>query len=454
MYSRLSAVPRLASRFVAVALSTITLSAFAGKPTPPPPTPPPPPGITTRVSVAADGTQGNAQSAGVAMTPDARYVAFSSDAGNLVAGDTNGKGDVFVHDRATGSIERVSVASDGTEADNWSYGASISADGRYVAFYSYATTLVSGEQHYYSHVYLHDRALHTTERVSIASDGTPANSYSHNPSVSADGRYVTFNSSASNLVNGDSNGKTDVFVRDRVAGTTERVSLAADGTQANGDSGALQVSADGRYVLFQSTASNLVAADTNASADLFLYDRVTHAPERVNLGVGGIQASGTNFGGVMSADARWVVFGSDATNLVSGDTNGFLDVFLRDRVTGTVERVNVASSGSQASWGDSFIGGVSADGNVVAFISYADNLGGPDIGGYGDVFVRIRSTATTERVSVALDGGEADSESGYSTPQVSANGIFVVFDSLASNLVSGDTNHTTDVFVRERFNSP
>jgi Tol biopolymer transport system component len=139
---------------------------------------------------------------------------------------------------------------------------------------------------------------------------------------------------------------------------------------------------------------------------------------------------------------------------VSGDTNGFLDVFLRDRVTGTVERVNVDSSGSQATWGDSFIGGVSADGNVVAFISYADNLGGPDFGGYGDVFVRIRSAATTERVSVALDGGEADSESGFSTPQVSANGVFVVFDSLASDLVSGDTNHTTDVFVRERFNSP
>ena len=450
-----SAAPHLVSVSIAIFLCTLSLSAFARKPVPPPPEPPPPPpGVTVRVSVAADGTQGNLSSSGVAMTPDTRYVAFSSDAGNLVAGDTNAKGDVFVHDRATGGIERVSIASDGTEANNWSYGASISADGRYVAYYSYATTLVSGEQHYYCHVYLHDRVAHTTERISVASDGAPANSFSYDPAVSADGRYVAFESYASNLAAGDTNGQMDVFVRDRVAGTTERVSVAADGTQANAGSGVLQVSSDGRYVLFQSTASNLVAADTNASTDLFLYDRVTRAPERVNLGVGGVQANGDNYGGIMSADARWVVFGSEATNLVSGDTNGYLDVFLRDRSTGAVERVSVASNGSQASWGDSFIGGVSTDGNVVAFISFADNLGGPDIGGYGDVFVRIRSTAATERVSVALDGGEADSDAGFSTPLVSADGVFVLFDSLASDLVEGDTNHATDVFLRERYNSP
>jgi Tol biopolymer transport system component len=303
-------------------------------------------------------------------------------------------------------------------------------------------------------VYLHDRVTHTTERVSVASDGTPANSYSYDPVVSADGRYVVFDSFASNLVAGDTNGQRDVFIRDRLAGTTERVSLVADGSQSNAASNAVQVSADGRYVLFQSSASNLVAGDTNGKNDLFLYDRVTHTPERVNLGAGGVQANGYNYGGAMSPDARWVAFGSDASNLVSGDTNGYIDVFVRDRATGAVERVNVASNGSQANWGDSFIGSISADGNVVAFISYADNLGGRDINGYGDIFVRIRSSATTERISVGLDGAEANSESGSSWPQVSANGLFVVFDSLASNLVTGDTNSTTDVFVRQRLSSP
>ena len=233
-----SAAPHLVSVSIAIFLCTLSLSAFARKPVPPPPEPPPPPpGVTVRVSVAADGTQGNLSSSGVAMTPDTRYVAFSSDAGNLVAGDTNAKGDVFVHDRATGGIERVSIASDGTEANNWSYGASISADGRYVAYYSYATTLVSGEQHYYCHVYLHDRVAHTTERISVASDGAPANSFSYDPAVSADGRYVAFESYASNLVAGDTNGVRDVFMRSAISAVgVVRVSVGPGGVQANSES--------------------------------------------------------------------------------------------------------------------------------------------------------------------------------------------------------------------------
>jgi Tol biopolymer transport system component len=455
MSSRLSAVPRFASGFTAIALTAITLPAFAGKPAPPPPTPPPPPpGITTRVSVAADGTQANSSSYNSIMTPDARYAVFVSTATNLVPGDTNGMADVFVRDRTSGAIERVNVASDGSQANNSSYGITVSADGRYVAFESYATNLVSGTQATtYPHIYLHDRLTHVTERISVASDGTPADRNSYSPAVSADGRYVAFESYASNLVAGDTNSQTDVFVRDRATGTTERVSVAAGGTQGNGRSAQVRISADGHYVLFLSDATNLVAGDTNAATDLFLYDRVTHAPERVSLGAGGVQANGHNYASGMSPDARWVVFSSDATNLVSGDTNGFVDVFLRDRATGLVERMSVSGTGAQGNW-DSYAGSVSADGNVVTFISYASNLVAGDGNPYGDVFVRIRSNATTERVNLSSAGAEANDETGFSFVAVSDDGRFVAFDSYASNLVAGDTNGVDDVFLRERLNSP
>jgi hypothetical protein len=264
---------------------------------------------------------------------------------------------------------------------------------------------------------------------------------------------VAFESYASNLVPGDGNVQMDVFLRDRATGITERVSVAADGTQGNARSAQARLSADGRYVLFLSEASNLVAADTNAKTDLFLYDRVTRIPERVSLGADGAQANGNSAGSGMSPDVRWVVFSSDATNLVSNDTNGYNDVFLRDRATGVTERVSVSSTASQGTW-DSYAGSVSPDGNVVTFISYAENLVPGDGNGYGDVFVRIRSRATTERVNLASDGTQANDETSFSFVAVSADGRFVTFSSYASNLAAGDTNSVEDVFVRERTSSP
>lgn len=453
MSARQSAVPRLVPGFVTFFLSALTLSAFAGKPAPPPTSPPPPPGITTRVSVAPDGTQGNNASYDVVMTPDARYVAFVSDATNLVPGDTNGKPDVFVRDNTTGSIERVNLASDGTQANGTSYDVAISADARYVVFDSYATNLVAGEQHYYSDVYLHDRLTHTTERLSVASDGTPANSYSYSPVVSDDGRYVAFESYASNLVPGDTNVQVDVFVRDRATGSTARVSVAADGSQGNGRSAQARISADGRYVVFLSDASNLVAGDSNAATDIYLYDRVTHVPERVSVGSGGVQGNASSYGSAMSADARWVLFASEATNLVSGDTNGYIDVFLRDRATGVTERISVSSTGVQGNW-DSYAGSITPDGNVVAFVSYASNLMAGNSNTYGGIFVRVRSNATTEQINLSSSGAEANNDNGLSLAAVSADGRFVAFDSYASNLVAGDTNGVGDVFLRERLNSP
>src|SRR5437773_6921896 len=193
---------------------------------------------TERVRVASGGTEGNDASSGFALSADGRFVAFQSDATNLVAGDTNGATDVFVHDRQTGMTERVSVASDGTQANNVSSYPALSADGRFVAFQSDATNLVAGDTTGATDVFVHDRQTGTTERVSVASGGGTQGTGNSGgffafPALSADGRLVAFQSDATNLVAGDTNGATDLFGHDRQAGTTERVSVPSGGRQGN-----------------------------------------------------------------------------------------------------------------------------------------------------------------------------------------------------------------------------
>jgi Tol biopolymer transport system component len=410
-------------------------------------------GATTRVSVATGGTQANNYngSGPTAISADGRYVAFDSFASNLVAGDTNGNGNwnVFVRDRVTGATTRVSVASDGTQANGGSYDPVISADGRCVAFVSGASNLVAGDTNAKQDVFVRDRVTGATARVSVASDGTQANESNFGESISADGRYVAFYSVASNLVAGDTNGTSDVFVHDRVTGATTRVSVATGGAQADSfnDSGPSAISADGRYVAFESYASNLVAGDTNGQWDAFVRDRVTGATTRVSVASDGAQANNDSSAPVISADGRFVAFYSVASNLVAGDTNGKKDVFVHDRVTGATTRVSVAIGGTQVN-GDSVQPVTSADGRYVAFQSLASNLVAGDTNGTWDVFVHDRVTGATTRVSVATAGTQANGGSGGAS--ISADGRYVAFGSDASNLVAGDTNARSDVFVRDR----
>jgi Tol biopolymer transport system component len=248
--------------------------------------------VVQLVSVASDGTQGNSHSVSPSISADGRYVAFSSLASNLVPGDTNGKQDIFVHDRLTGQTTRVSVASDGTQGNGDSDFASISADGRYVAFSSLASNLVAGDTNGTWDVFVHDRLTGQTTRVSVASDGTQGNEDSIGVEISADGRYVAFTSLASNLVAGDTNGTWDVFVHDRLTGQTTRVSVASDGTEGNGHSlYGLSISADGRYVAFASVASNLVSGDANGGiTDAFIAAAVE--PTAIRLLWGDVNCSG------------------------------------------------------------------------------------------------------------------------------------------------------------------
>ncbi len=399
------------------------------------------------VSVASDGTQGNSVSNYPAISADGRFVAFPSSASNLVSGDTNFSTDVFVHDRQTDTTERVSVASDGSETNLKSEDLlSISADGRFVVFGSEASNLVSGDTNFSTDVFVRDRQTDTTERVSVASDGTQGNLDSKIPSISADGRFIVFLSTASNLVSGDTNGTWDVFMHDRQTGTTEQVSISSSGAQANRNSDRPFISADGRFVSFGSDASNLIPGDTNNTSDLFVHDRQTGTTERVSISSSGAQANGQSDYPYISTDGRFITFISIASNLISGDTNSKWDTFVHDRQTGTTERVSISSSGAQAN-SDSNAPSISADGRFVLFASTASNLVSDDTNGASDVFIHDRQTGTTERISTTYNGAQANSDSNVQGVSITPSGDFVAFFSSASNLIQGDTNGNTDVFV-------
>jgi len=347
------------------------------------------------------------------------------------------------------TTERVSVASDATQANSESLDPSISADGRYVAFSSSATNLVPGDNNGYADVFVHDRQTGLTERVSISNSGAQGDWDSTRPCLSPDGRYVAFHSSARNLVADDTNGSADVFVRDRETGQTERVSVAGDGTQGDGDSWSPAISSDGAYVVFCSSATNLVPDDTNDVEDVFVHDCQTGATERVSVASDGTQADDKVCGNsCVSADGRYVAFDSSAKNLVSDDTNWARDVFVHDRATGQTTRVSVSSTGAQTTWGTSGNPSITADGRFVAFSSTADNLVDEDTSIRGDVFVHDMETGQTERVSVASDGTEGDGPSG--TARISPDGRYVAFLSQANNLVPGDATDTSDVFIHDR----
>jgi Tol biopolymer transport system component len=390
-----------------------------------------------RASLGPGGVESNGSSRDPALSADGRFVAFTSSATNLVADDTNRRSDVFVRDRETATTERVSLGPNGHQGNGHSGEPALSADGRFVAFVSSASNLVPGDTNAIEDVFVHDRRTGVTERVSNGLNGSQPNSYSEEPALSADGRLVAFTSRATNLVPSDTNNAKDVFVHDRRTRVTRRVNVGPNGRQANGDAYVPALSATGRFVAFASAAGNLIYGDTNGW-DVFVHDRRTGSTERASVGPAGRQADSTSYWAALSATGRFVAFTSHASNLVPGDTNGTEDVFVRDRLRGTTERVSLGPNG-QESHGSMDAPLLSADGRVVAFVSDAPDLASGDTDSDWDIFVRDRRTGTTARV--------ADNDANLA-PALSADGRVVAFQSWASDLVPGDTNNQMDVFVR------
>lgn len=398
-------------------------------------------GQTQRVSVSSAGAQADAASVAPDVSADGRYVVFQSSASNLVAGDTNGSSDIFLRDRQTETTQRISVSSSGEEGNDRSTSPAISSDGRYVAFVSNASNLVAGDKNSVSDIFVRDRQAGTTLRVSVSSEGQEAGNASMEPDLavtSAGVVLVVFESTASNLVAGDTNAKTDIFLHTLETGATQRLSVTDGGEQGDGDSRAPAIDAGGLRVVFESDATQLISGDTNGFSDVFVKDLNSGTVTRA--GVSGTQGDSFSREAAISGDGESVGFKSEATNWVSGDSNFAADIFVSDPTGTTLEWVTDGASGA------SRLPSLSGDSASlrVAFESSASNLVQTDTNGVADVFV-WESGVAMKRASVDAQGNEGTGAS--TAPAISHDGRWVVFASEASNLVDGDTNSQTDIFV-------
>lgn len=407
---------------------------------------------TLRVSVDSNGAAGSGLNDAPAISGDGRWTAFASLAEDLVPGDGNGVFDVFVHDSESGTTERASVSTAGAEADGPSGGVGnpgISADGRFVVFDSLATNLVANDTNGVRDVFVRDRLTGTTRRASVSSSGAQASAGSDDPAISADGRYVVFSSAASDLDPADTNGFTDVFRHDLLTGATIIASLSSSGAAGFGVSAYADVSADGWFVTFANEGDTLAPGDANGTFDVYVRDTLTGTTTRVSVDDAGAAANGIAGGGVgavaISADGRFVAFDAEASNLVAGDANQTLDVFVHDRAAGTTVCASVATSGAPSN-GGSFLPAISADGRYVAFASAGTDLAAGDTNGSADIFVRDLVLSTTTLATVGYLGGAANSATFW--PSLSGDGRRVAFTSLASNLIPDDADHW-DAFVRD-----
>ncbi|MEN4017111.1 MAG: Ig-like domain-containing protein [Methanobacterium sp.] len=296
-------------------------------------------------------------------------------------------------------------------------------------------------------------ANNNIERVSISTNGSESNYGCSEPSISSDGRYIAFSSYANNLVENDTNGHSDIFVHDRVLNITERNSISSTGTESNGDSFEPSISADGSFVAFVSHATNLVDDDTNDAGDIFVYDRLFKLTKRISLASNGEQSNSNSNEPSISGNGNYIAFTSWASNLVENDTNDWGDVFVYNRITGTLERISISNNGNEQLMPPNsmirvgYEPSISDDGRYVAFTSYAENLAGGDNNNCQDIFLHDRVLKTTKRVSISCNGHEANGNS--ENPSINSNGRYIAFTSDANNLVEDDSNPWRDIFVHD-----
>ncbi|MEN2416834.1 hypothetical protein AABB02_01845 [Streptomyces rimosus] len=409
-------------------------------------------GSARRVSVSATGAQANGDSSGAVLSANGRVVVFTSQARNLVPGTPEGTGiQLYAKDLRTGRVDLVSANPDGSPGYEPGYVHAVSADGRYVAFDSPSSTLDPHDSGDGMDVFLRDRRTGTTELIT-RHDGDPGAGRSFLPSISADGRYLAFTSLRADLVPGDTNDRADVFVRDRQRGTTRRVSVASDGTQADAASDNAVISADGRQVAFTTEAKNLFPWPRGAPGI------ARPQPPYVSFGVhdlrtGGTRAGAYNQNGIparvqyglhFSPDGRYLLFDtSDA--LLPGDESGWWGFYSRDLRTGAYARLAARPDGGRPT-GSVTGAGLSADNRTAFFTTNAPDLVPDDTNGTWDVFARDLRSGEVTRLGSTPDGGPpAEGSYGVSPDR---RGRLVAFTSASADLVPGDTNGATDIFVR------
>ncbi len=403
--------------------------------------------VVERISVDVNGFESDGASTQPVMSLNGRFVAFVSTATNLVPGDTNGVGDVFLRDLQLGTIERVSVGPGGVECTHSCSYPAVSDDGRYVAFNT-ATALVASDTNNALDVYLRDRLQDTVELVSIGASGALGDGPSFGATMSGDTRYVLYTSWATNLVPGDTNAVRDIFLRDRLLGTTERISVTSTGGEGSDSSGSSTLSSyitpDGRHVVFGSIAPNFVAGDTNNDQDVFVRDRVTSTTSLlVQAPGGGVPSGGADLYS-MTRNGRYVGFVSSASDLVPGDTNGMSDAFVLDRTTGVVERVNITHTGVE-SIGSAWAPVASEDGRIVLFSTAAPDIVAYDPNDKREVFRRDRAAGRSERFvpnALAAPPGQD-----LFAAVMSGDGQSVAFSYIGEDITVVDTNSASDIYI-------
>jgi TolB protein len=419
--------------------------------------------LVSRASGRA-GAPGDAASAAASLSRDGRFVAFVSEADNMSAEDDDGVVDVYVRDLVSQRTILVSRASGpagpGGNGDSGDH--SISADGRFVAFESAADNLSAEDNDPVTDVFVRDLAANTTILVSRASGpaGAKGDAPSFTPEISADGRFVAFSSDAQNLSGADNDEALDVFVRDLATNTTTLVSRASGLAGAGGDSGSsnASMSADGRFVAFASSASNLSAEDTASVTDVFVRDVVLDVTSLASRAGGPAGPGGDDLSSLpsISADGRFVAFASTANNLSAADSEGTLDVYVRDLAEHSTTLASRAGGpAGPGGDGNSSNPSISTDGRFVALDSDADNLSGIDNDAVRNVFVRDIASGTTTLASRASGAEGAAADGSSAAPLVSGDGRFVAFSSEADNLSDADNDGgILDVFRRDVLGAP
>jgi Tol biopolymer transport system component len=403
------------------------------------------PGVTRLVSATATGAAAAGESEFAALSDDGRVVAFVSSAPDLVPGDTNGVADVFVRDLRTGRTTRVSVSSTGEQADVRSSLPSLSRDGRYVAFESLARNLVPGDTNNIWDSFVHDVKTGVTQRVSVNSAGEEADQGGGRPVISGNGRHVAFYSTAGNLVDAPEDYWQHAYLRNLGTGETRRIDVGFDGSPLDGFATSFDISDDGRRVVFESFASNIVKGDTNEQPDIFLYDDRTRRSTRVSVGARGAQSNSYSFGARISGNGKIVAFGSAASNLVPDDTNTAFDAFVHDTRNGRTTRVSVTGTGAELPQGGSLFD-LSNEGDEVVFDTMSPAVPS-DTNEKPDIYLRDTDDRTTTRISLGRGGAQPD---GFNVrPVVSGDGKTVAWESGATNLVPGDRNGARDIYLRD-----
>ncbi|MFD8087479.1 hypothetical protein ACFV4F_37970 [Kitasatospora sp. NPDC059722] len=422
----------------------------------------PPKGDTARVSEGAKGEQLDGYSTALGLSDDGRSALFSSTATNLLPqGGTPNNTEIYVKDLRNGHVERVSVADDGAKLDAMTFQASISGDGRYVAFSTTATNVLPGGSKHRSDVYVRDRWTGRTELVTAGGlpttdDQTPYDAQS--PSISRDGRYVAYVSNRGDLAAGPATrGRNNVYVTDRWTHTSRLVTLGANGAAADSNSFNPTISADGSTIGFGSRAGNLLPAAPALAASPGLARGPHYYPYYVWKADTGRTAAGSvdeagHLGGAaydarVSRDGRYAVYSLATFGQGQPGHGGTrLDVYVHELATGRTTKVDTGLPGTTSPDADSSGGAMTADDRWVYFDSSADNLVPGDTNNATDVFRRDLWTGTIERISLTRDGRQSDT--GAYSPSVDATGDTVIFDADDGNLVPGDTNALQDVFLR------